>query len=175
MLFVFQRYIEIFPCTQELVLFWYVCTKSNITYGKCTFLFQDSNPGFGETQSGPVLRSCFAHRAPLVFHAWNRYGVSQNCLAALSGSGHPWDYIWQSLCPCLDWQPVALCPSVLAQACCLPFASAPLLSLAFMAHFWLHAGVCPFTKWCLAAPGSLLLLHAPSTQTHTHKNTLFLG
>lgn len=85
-----------------------------------SFFFKDSNQGFGETQSGPIPRSCFAHRAPLVSYAWNNYGVSQNHLAASSGSGHPWGYVWESLGPCWDRQPGTLRPSVLVQARCLP-------------------------------------------------------
>lgn len=48
-LFVIQKYIQIFGCTQELVLFWYFALKSNLTYREFIFLFKGSNQRFGET------------------------------------------------------------------------------------------------------------------------------
>lgn len=42
------------------------CTKSKITYREFIFHFKDGSQGFWETQSGPILRSYFAHRGPVV-------------------------------------------------------------------------------------------------------------
>lgn len=66
MLFVIQRFIEIFACAQELVLFQYFAQKARLLMGNLSFFLKNGSQGFWGTPSCPILRSYFAQRGPLV-------------------------------------------------------------------------------------------------------------
>lgn len=154
-----HRNLRMYTGTCAILIF---CTKAKLLIGNLAFFLKMLAKALGRLSLVHYWEVNFDRRA---FYTWNSCKVSQTCLTASRGSRVPRGAAFESLCAhaCPQTSPQCSGPGVLALVHCLP-SSCTFAFSSFMAHCWFHTDVHPSTKWYLAAPGSLLLLH---TSTHT--------